>query len=145
MIYTATLCTGEGIMNYFKVLGIVFGLLALLKPIYMHLIPWDENKFIAKAYKKDRPKWVIPVAVIGLLLVIFTWYKELTTDIPYSLVITIIFSLTAVKALMFIFDYEKFQKWVAGMLSDKGKKIVFIDILVGIFGLAVIIASLLVY
>lgn len=132
-------------MNYFKVLGIVFGLLALLKPIYMHLIPWDENKFIAKAYKKDRPKWVIPVAVIGLLLVIFTWYKELTTDIPYSLVITIIFSLTAVKALMFIFDYEKFQKWVAGMLSDKGKKIVFIDILVGIFGLAVIIASLLVY
>lgn len=145
MIYTATLCTGEGIMNYFKVLGIVFGLLALLKPVYMHLIPWDENKFIAKAYKKDRPKWVIPVAVIGLLLVIFTWYKELTTDIPYSLVITIIFSLTAVKALMFIFDYEKFQKWVAGMLSDKGKKIVFIDILVGIFGLAVIIASLLVY
>jgi len=133
-------------MSYFKILGIVFGLAAFLKPFYMHLLPWDENKFIAKAYKEKRPKWIIPVAILGLALVGLTWYKELTTDIPYSMVITIIFSLTAVKAVMFIFDYQRFQKWVADMLKkEKGKKIVLIDILVGIFGLAVIVASLLVY
>ena len=133
-------------MSYFKILGIVFGLAAFLKPFYMHLLPWDENKFIAKAYKEKRPKWIIPVAILGLALVGFTWYKELTTDIPYSMVITILFSLTAVKAIMFIFDYQRFQKWVADMLKkEKGKKIILIDILVGIFGLAVIVASLLVY
>jgi hypothetical protein len=133
-------------MSYFKILGIVCGLAAFLKPFYMHLLPWDENKFIAKAYKEKRPKWIIPVAILGLALVGFTWYKELTTDIPYSMVITILFSLTAVKAIMFIFDYQRFQKWVADMLKkEKGKKIILIDILVGIFGLAVIVASLLVY
>ena len=133
-------------MSYFKILGIAFGLAAMMKPVYMHLIPWDENKFIAKAYSKKRPKWVVPVAIAGLLLVAFTWYKELTTDVAYSMVITIIFSLTAIKALLFIFDYEKFQKWVAGMLAEKeGKKIVLIDIVAGIFGLIVIVASLLIY
>lgn len=133
-------------MNYFKILGIIFGLAAMLKPFYMHLIPWDENKFIAKAYTKKRPKWVAPVAILGLILVGFTWYKEITTDIPYSLIITIIFSLTAIKAIFFLFDYEKFQLWVAGMLAkDKGKKIVLVDILAGLLGLIVLIASIIIY
>ena len=133
-------------MSYFKILGIVFGLAAMLKPFYMHLIPWDENKFIAKAYTQKRPKWIVPVAIVGLLLVAFTWYKELTTDVAYSMVITILFSLTAIKALMFIFNYEKFQKWVAGMLAEKkGRKIVLVDIAVGVFGFIVIIASIFIY
>jgi len=133
-------------MSYFKILGIVFGLAAMLKPFYMHLIPWDENKYIAKAYSKQRPKWIVPVAIVGLLLVAFTWYKQVTTDVAYSMVITIIFSLTAIKALLFIFDYEKFQKWVAGMLAEKGgKKIVLVDIVAGIFGAIVIVASIFLY
>jgi|SRR6056297_661079 len=133
-------------MNYFKVLGIVFGLAAMLKPFYMHLIPWDENKYIAKAYTKKRPNWVVPVAIVGLMLVGFTWYKELTTEVPYSMVITIIFSLTAIKAIFFIFDYQKFQQWVAGMLAkDHGKKIVLVDILAGILGLIVFVASIIVF
>lgn len=132
-------------MNYFQILGIGFGLIAFLKPFYMHVIPWDENKFIAKAYSEKRPGWIIPVAVLGLLLVGFTWYKELTTDIRYSLIITIMFSLTAIKAIFFIFDYQKFQKWVAGMLSkDKGEKVVVVDIFAGLFGLALIVASVLI-
>jgi hypothetical protein len=133
-------------MNYFKVLGIVFGLAAMLKPFYMHLIPWDENKYIAKAYTEKRPNWVVPVAIVGLFLVGLTWYKELTTEVPYSLIITIIFSLTAIKAILFIFDYQKFQQWVAGMLAkDNGKKIVLVDILAGIFGLIVFVVSIIIF
>jgi len=133
-------------MNYFKILGIAFGLAAMLKPFYMHLIPWDENKFIAKAYTEKRPRWIVPVAIAGLLLVAFTWYKELTTDVAYSMVITIIFSLTAIKALLFIFDYQKFQKWVAGMLAEKkGRKIVLVDIAAGLLGAIIIVSSLILY
>jgi hypothetical protein len=133
-------------MNYFKILGIAFGLIAMLKPFYMHILPWDENKFLAKTYSKKRPKWVIPVALFGLLLVALTWYLEITTEVPYSIVITILFSLTTIKALFFIFDYDKFQKWVAGMLSkNKGKQVVVVDTLTGIFGLIVVTTSLLIY
>ena len=131
-------------MNYFKILGISFGLIAFLKPIYMHLLPWDENKFIAKTYTEKRPGWIIWVALTGLVLVALTWYMELTTSIKYSLIVTIMFSLTAVKAILFIFDYRKFYKWVAGMLiKDKGRKIIVVDIFAGLFGLAMIVLSIL--
>lgn len=131
-------------MNYFQILGVGFGLVAFLKPFYMHVIPWDENKFIAKTYTVKKPVWILPVAIMGLVLVGFTWYKELTTEIRYSMVITIMFSLTVIKALFFIFDYSKFQKWVAGMLSnDKGRKVVIVDIIAGIFGLVLISASII--
>lgn len=130
-------------MNYFQILGMGFGLIAFLKPFYMHVLPWDENKFIAKAYTRKRPKWIVPIAIIGLLFVGFTWYMELTTHIKYSIIITIMFSLTAVKAILFIFDYKKFYNWVDGMLrKNKGKKIVLVDIYAGIFGLALFILSI---
>jgi hypothetical protein len=133
-------------MNYFKVLGLIFGLAALLKPVYMHLIPWDENKFIAKTYSEKRPAWIVPVAVIGLALVALTWYMHFTAGVPYSLILTILFSLTALKAIILIFDYKSFYKWVAGMLSkEKGRDIVLVDIAAGIFGLAVVLLAILVY
>lgn len=131
-------------MNYFKILGICFGIAAFLKPFYMHLLPWDENRFIEKTYSEKRPAWILWVGLAGLSLVGLTWYMELTTNVRYSLIITIMFSLTAVKALLFIFDYQKFHNWVKEMLSNnKGRKIVLVDILAGIFGLAMIVLSLL--
>ena len=112
----------------------------------MHLIPWDENKFIAKAYTEKRPWWILPVAILGLLLVGFTWYKELTTDIPYSIIITILFSLTSIKAIVFLYDYQKFFLWIESMLKkEEGKQIVWVDIAAGIFGLLLILLSLLLF
>ena len=53
-------------MNYFLVLGMLFGLAAMLKPVYMHVLPWDGKAFIAKTYDARRPAWIVPVAVLGL-------------------------------------------------------------------------------
>lgn len=133
-------------MNYFKALGILFGLAAMLKPVYMHLLPWDENKFLAKTYSEKRPAWLVPVAVFGLLLVALTWYVELTTNVNYSMVITIIFSLTAIKALLFLFDYKKFYNWLQRKLrEDSGKKIVIVDIWAGALGLIVVVTSIVIF
>ncbi len=133
-------------MNFFKALGLIFGLAAFLKPVYMHIIPWDENKFIAKTYSEKRPAWILPVAVFGLGLVILTWYTHFTTDIPYSLILTILFSLTAIKAIALIFDYQRFHKWVAGMLAkDKGRGIVLVDVAASIFGLVIILLAIYIY
>jgi len=133
-------------MNYFKALGIIFGLVAFLKPFYIHILPWDENKFLEKTYAEKRPAWILPVAITGLILVGFTWYMELTTDIPYSIIITVMFSITAVKALVLIFDYRRFYQWVAGMLrKNKGKKIILVDMLTGIFGLIMIVLAILLF
>ena len=133
-------------MNYFEILGISFGLLAFLKPFYMHILPWNEMKGIEKAYAEKRPAWVVPTAIAGILLVAFTWYKEVTTAIPYSILITLLFSLTLIKAVYFLFDYKKFQQWVSGMLKrERGKQIILVDIGASAFGLLLIIVSVLVF
>jgi len=133
-------------MNYFKILGIIFGLAAFLKPFYMHLLPWDENQFIEKFYSEKRPSWIIPIALIGLGLVALTWYLHFTRGVANSIYITVLFSLTALKALTLLFDYGRFQKAVAAMLrKDKGKQIVLIDIGVSIFGLVILVLTLLIY
>jgi hypothetical protein len=133
-------------MNYFKLLGLVFGLAAMLKPFYMHVLPWDEHAFIARAYTKRRPAWVVPVAVLGLALVALTWYVHFTAAVPYSPVLTILFSLTAVKGLTLLLDYERFQRWVAAMLAkDRGRGIVLVDLGAGAIGLAIVLLALFVY
>ena len=55
-------------MNYFKVLGIIFGLVAFLKPFYIHLLPWDENGFIEKFYSEERSPYIIVIALLGFPL-----------------------------------------------------------------------------
>jgi hypothetical protein len=133
-------------MNYFKVLGIIFGLVALLKPVYMHLLPWDENTFIEKFYSEKRPPWIIPIVLVGLGLVALTWYLHFTLNVPNSIYIAVLFSLTALKGLTLLFDYSRFQKMVARMLrKDRGREIVLIDIGVALLGLIILVVTFLIY
>lgn len=133
-------------MNYFQVLGTVFGLAAMLKPVYMHVLPWDEKAFLAKTYDRQRPAWIVPVAVVGLAWVALTWYLHLTAGVPHSWVVTVLFSLTALKAIALLFDYGRFQRWVAGLLAkDRGRGVVMVDLAVGALGLAIVVASFVLY
>ncbi len=133
-------------MNYFKALALIFGSVALLKPVYMHLLPWDEKSFIAKTYGKERPRWVLGAALGGLGLIALTWYMHFTAEVRYSLVLTILVSLTAMKAVTLILDYQRFHRWVARMLArDRGRDIVLIDIGAGVFGLGVVLMGIFLY
>ena len=133
-------------MNYFKVLGIIFGLAAFLKPFYMHLLPWDENSFIEKFYSEKRPPYIIVIALLGLVLVALTWYFHFTLDVANSIYITVLFSLTAIKALVLLLDYQKFQKTVAAMLSrDRGRGVVLVDIGASVLGLVILIVTFILY
>ncbi len=133
-------------MNYFKALGLVFGLAAFLKPFYMHLLPWDENSFIEKFYSEERPPYIVVIALLGLALIALTWYLHFTLNIANSIYITVLFSLTAVKALVLLLDYQKFQKTVAAMLSkNRGRGIVLIDIGASVIGLVILAATLYFY
>ncbi len=133
-------------MNYFKILGIVFGLAAFLKPFYMHLLPWDEKSFIEKFYSEKRPPYIVIIALLGLALIALTWYLHFTLDIANSIYITVFFSLTAIKALVLLLDYHKFQRTVAAMLrKDQGRGIVLVDIGASVIGLIILIATFMLY
>lgn len=133
-------------MNYFKVLGIIFGMAAFLKPFYMHLLPWDENSFIEKFYTDKRPLYIVVIALLGLVLVALTWYFHFTLGVANSIYITVLFSLTAIKALVLLLDYQKFQNTVAAMLrKDRGRGVVLVDIGASVFGLIILIVTFILY
>jgi small-conductance mechanosensitive channel len=133
-------------VNYFKVLGIVFGLAAFLKPFYMHLLPWDENRFIEKFYSEERPPYIVVIALLGLALIALTWYLHFTLNVANSIYITVLFSLTAIKALVLLLDYQKFQKAVASMLrKDRGRGVVLIDIGASVIGLVILVVTFILY
>ena len=133
-------------MNYFKVLGTIFGLAAFLKPFYMHLLPWDENSFIEKFYTEKRPPYIVVIALLGLALVALTWYFHFTLGIANSIYMTVLFSLTAIKALVLLLDYQKFQKTVAAMLrKDRGRGVVMVDIGASVIGLVILIVTFILY
>ncbi len=133
-------------MNYFKVLGIIFGLAAFLKPFYMHLLPWDENSFIEKFYTEERPPYIVAIALLGLALVVLTWYLHFTLGVANSIYITVLFSLTAIKALVLLLDYQKFQKTVAAMLrKDRGRGVVLVDIGASVIGLIILVVTFILY
>ncbi len=133
-------------MNYFKVLGIIFGLAAFLKPFYMHLLPWDENSFIEKFYTEKRPPYIVVIALLGLALVTLTWYFHFTLGVANSIYITVLFSLTAIKALVLLLDYQKFQKTVAAMLrKDRSRGVVLVDIGASVIGLVILIVTFILY
>lgn len=133
-------------MTYFKVLGIVFGLAAFLKPFYMHLLPWDEKSFIEKFYSEKRPPYIVIIALLGLALIALTWYLHFTLDIANSIYITVLFSLTAIKALALLLDYQKFQETVAAMLSkDRGRSVILVDIGASVIGLVILVVTFIFY
>ncbi|MDY6826976.1 MAG: hypothetical protein SVV67_07345 [Bacillota bacterium] len=81
-------------------------------------------------------------------MIALTWYLHFTLDVPNSIYITILFSLTAIKALTLLFDYGRFQKTVAGMLKkekDRGRKIVLIDVGVYLLGVIILVMVFMVY
>jgi hypothetical protein len=133
-------------MNYFQAVCFIFGGLILLTRPIMHLFPKKWNDFeLNTAYTEKQPAWVWVVAGIGILLVGFTWYQHITTDVPNSLVITLILSLTLVKISQVLFNYEMFRKFAVRVLTKDRKILTAINFVVIFLGVAVISMGFLLY
>ena len=105
-------------MNYFQVLAIAFGgILILVRPI-MHLFPrrWAEFE-MSKAYTERQPAWVWAAGVLGVALVAFTWYRQITAPVPYSIIITLAITLTLVKLSQVLFNYKQFRAFAEKALT----------------------------
>jgi len=133
-------------VNYFQGLGSIIGLAAMLKIVLMLLRPQNTTDFIARAYGEKRPLWIIPVFIITLGLVGYTWYMQFTTTVPYSMVVAIFVSLALLKVLFIVFDYPRFKKKVdATLAKEKGRDIFIQNTLSGILGFIVLLLALFVY
>jgi uncharacterized membrane protein YdcZ (DUF606 family) len=133
-------------MNYFQILSFAFGAILILTRPAIQFFPKQWNAFeLNKAYTEKQPGWVWIVGVLGLLLVAFTWYKHFTAGVPYSLVITILLSLTLIKMSQVLFNYKQFRIFVARVLEKDRKTLALINIFALLLGISSLFIGLFLY
>lgn len=133
-------------MNYFKVMSLIFGALLILTRVAIHLFPKKWSDFeLEKVYTERQPTWVWIAALIGLLIVALTWYMHLTGDVPYSLVITLLLSLTLVKVSQVLFNYKQFREFASRLLLKDRKLLLLMNLFLIILGTTLIAMGLLLY
>jgi len=133
-------------MNYFQVLSIAFGLILILTRPAIQFFPRQWNAFeLNTAYTEKQPRWVWFIGLFGLALVIFTWYMHFTAGIPYSIVITLVLTLTLVKTSQVLFNYKQFRAFVARVLERDRKTLTLINTFALLLGLALLIMGFLLY
>ncbi len=133
-------------MNYFQILSYVFGAILILTRPAIQFFPRHWNKFeLEKAYTEKQPAWVWVVGLIGLLLVAFTWYMHFTAGVPYSLVITILLSLTLIKMSQVLFNYKQFRIFVVRVLEKDRKTLALINLFALLMGISSLFIGLFLY
>lgn len=126
-------------MNYFEGLSIGFGLVMILTRPLIHLFPqrWADFE-MERVYTHRQPLWVWLVGAFGLGLVGFTWYQHFTHSVPYSIVITLVISLTLIKLSQVLFNYQQFRAFAERALRRERQTMNLISIVTAALGLTLI-------
>lgn len=133
-------------MNYFQVLSVIFGAILVLTRPAIQFFPKKWNDFeLNTAYTEKQPRWVWVVSSLGLLLVGFTWYKHFSAGVPYSLVITLLLTLTLLKTSQVLFNYKQFRDFVVRVLTRDRKILAAINIVALILGLGALAMGIFLY
>jgi len=120
-------------------------ILILTRPA-IQFFPKQWNAFeLNTAYTEKQPRWVWFVGLFGLALVIFTWYMHFTAGIPYSIVITLVLTLTLVKMSQVLFNYKQFRAFAVRVLEKDRKTLTLINIFALLLGLALLIMGFMLY
>ncbi len=126
-------------MNYFQGLSYVFGTILILTRLLIQFFPERWNRFeLNTAYTEEQPRWIWYVGGFGLLLVLFTWYQHFTLDVPNSLAITLVLSLTLIKTSQVLFNYQQFRQFVVRVLTEDRAVLARINVAATLLGLAVL-------
>lgn len=133
-------------MNYFQLFSIIWGITMIGIRMLIHLIPEKWNEFeINKAYTEKRPQWVWVIAFISLLVVGVTWYKQMTADVKFSIILTILVTITLIKISQLLFNYNNFRKYVIKALKEDRRIIVRINITTTLIGIMLILLGVFIY
>jgi len=132
-------------VSYFSYLCFFWALVGLSSRFFIIKLgnKWNEWE-LEKIYSQNKPKWIYFLALLGILLVAFTWYKVFTTQINYSWIIALLISLTLIKIFNLLFRYEQFREFVVNTLNDK-KRWLKINISIIIFSIILTLMGFFLY
>ncbi len=133
-------------MSYFTILSLGYGLVMLLTRPMIHLFPqaWADIE-MGKIYTDRQPVWVWLVGCFGVGLVAFTWYTHFTAEVPYSIIVTLVISLTLVKLSQVLFNYKQFRAFAERVLRRERQTMNRISMVTVFLGLGLLALGIFVY
>jgi hypothetical protein len=133
-------------MNYFQVFSIVWGVSMIGVRSLIHMIPEKWSNFeLNTAYSEKKPTWIWAMSIVAVFLVALTWYKEVTTDIELSMIVSVLVTLTLIKVSQIIFNYNRFRQFVHKALVEDRRIITQINIGTTIVGIILLSLGIFVY
>ncbi len=133
-------------MNYFQILSFIFGAILILTRPAIQFFPKQWNAFeLNTAYTEKQPHWVWFVSIFGLGLVALTWFMHFTAGIPYSIVITLVITLTLVKMSQVLFNYQQFRAFVVRVLEKDRKTLSLINVSALLLGVGCLLIGFFLY
>lgn len=78
---------------------------------------WEVNS----AYTQKKPVWIYVIALSGIVLIGLIWFSYFYYSIDYGWILALLISLTLVKILNLLFNYNQFREFVRKALDNKQK------------------------
>lgn len=105
-------------MIYFRFLALLFGttMVSLAPVIALRGQRWIDL-FNEVLIPEKQPVWFWPAGVFAAILVLITWYVEITSSVTLSWVLTLFVTLSLVKAYCFIFKYDQSRKVILSLMN----------------------------
>ena len=131
---------------YFKILSIAFGVVVILKGPVMRLLArrWSQLG-VSAVYPEKQSFRVWATGVAGVVLIAVTWWMHLTRPVPWSLIVTVVVTLTLVKLSQVLFNYRRFRAFVLKVMKERPGYITVLDAAVGVLGGALVLLGIFVY
>jgi hypothetical protein len=125
--------------NYFKIVSMLYGGLLILRIPTMIMTSWG---WLGSGER--RPAWALPLGVVGIFLIVLTWYVHAMSPVEFSWVATLILTIANVKLVQAMLSRRRFQTFALRVASDP-IQITRLDLALGAMGILLVIFGIFVY
>ena len=131
---------------YFKILSIAYGVLMILKGPVVHFLGrrWARLE-PGVVYPEKQPFWVWGLGVGGLIVAAVTWRMHVKTDVDYSLIVTVVVTLTLLKLSQVLFNYKKFRAFTVKVTKERPGYLLWLNVALAVLGIGLVLLGIFVY
>lgn len=108
-------------MLYFQLLALVFGIIMITVAPFVAMKGDRWIDFLNEVvYPEKQPVWLWVAGAASMILVLLTWYMEITTAVRFSWIMTLFITLAIPKFYMLLFRYGQTRNILVSLM-DRGK------------------------
>lgn len=133
-------------INLFKILSFVLAISAFIKVFFGIFLHNQLYNWARKQYAQKKPTFAVNILLIyALTLLIIVWIATITSYLPKGWILTTFITIASIKSLNLLFSWKKTAVKFVLFIDKAGKKLWFVDLVVGILGILFLYLGIWVY